>query len=184
MDLIGDHLFATSAKLLSMGGYRVSKTALLLGIFLGVVLPISPQQPKTATTGSVSASASAAPLNPRRLAPENAYTRVYCVVPMIGAGSAADPRRPMFAPLAPGPTAAFDRTGIIAFQFQVSDDGNFALAEFVAVTRAGLTAILASTNPNVIALERGQFTRQQIEAAFQKYKKTFSFSNFTPVRVL
>jgi hypothetical protein len=43
--------------------------------------------------------------------------------------------------------APLDRTGIIAYQYQVSDDGNFAVAEFVAMARAGLAPILTSTNP-------------------------------------
>jgi hypothetical protein len=162
----------------------VSKSTLLLGIFLGVVSPVFSQQQGAAATGTVSASATAEPLNPRRLAPENAYARVYCVVPMVGTGTLADPKRPLFAPLPPGPTAALDRTGIIAYQFQMSDDGNFALAEFVAVTRAGLAPILTSTNPSVVFFERGLSTRLQIEAAFQQYKKGFSFKNFMPVRAL
>jgi hypothetical protein len=165
-------------------GIRVSKPALLLGIFLGLVVPAFSQQPGAATAGVVSTSTDAAPLNPRRLSPENAYARVYCIVPMVGSGTLADPIRPMFAPLPPTPTAAIDRTGIIAFQFQLSDDGNFALAEFVAVTRAGLAVVLGSANPNVIAFERGVVTQAQVEAAFQKYKKSFSFKNFMPVRTL
>jgi hypothetical protein len=123
-----------------------------------------------------------APLNARRLAPENAYTRVYCVVPIVGTGTLADPKRPMFAPPPPTLAAAIDRTGIIAYQFQTSDDGNSALVEFVAISRTGLAAILTSTNANVIFFERGKYTRQQIETEFQKYKKNFSFNSFMPVR--
>ena len=88
----------------------------------------------------------------------------------------------MFAPAPPTAEAPLDRTGIIAYQFQVSDDGNSALAEFVSVDRTGLMPVLASVSPNVIFFERGKYTRQQIETAFQKYKKNFSFSSFTPVR--
>jgi len=156
----------------------VSKLA-LLGIFLGVVSSVFSQQ-----AGSATATAAPTPINPRRLAPENAYARVYCILPMVGSGTLADPKRPMFAPLPPTPTAPLDRTGIIAFQFQVSDDGNFALAEFVAVTRTGLAPILTSNNPNVFAFERGWFTLLQIETAFQNYKKSFSFKTFMPVRAL
>jgi hypothetical protein len=122
------------------------------------------------------------PLNARRLAPENAYARVYCVVPIVGSGTLADPRRPLFAPAQPTAAAPLDRTGIIAYQFQESDDGNYALAEFVSVARTGLAAVLTSTNPNVTFFERGKYTRQQIETAFQKYKKNFSFNGYMPVR--
>lgn len=161
----------------------MSKRIQLLGIFLGVISPIFSQQPPASTT-TASPSAVAAPLNPRRLSPENAYARVYCIVPMVGSGTLADPKRPMFAPAPPTAATPLDRTGIIAFQYQMSDDGNFALAEFVAVTRAGLAPILSSTASNVIFFERGLYTRQQIETAFQQYKKNFSFSNFMPVRAL
>jgi hypothetical protein len=91
----------------------------------------------------------------------------------------------MFAPAPPNaPVAAvIDRTGIIAYQFQESDDGNFALAEFVAVGRTGLGPILTSTAQNILFFERGKYTRQQIETAFQKYKKNFNFNSFMPVRV-
>jgi hypothetical protein len=110
------------------------------------------------------------------------HPRVYCIVPMIGSGTPADPKRPMFAPAPPTAAAALDRTGIIAYQFQASDDGNFALVEFVAVTRAGLALVLASTNAGATSFERGQHTRQEIEAAFQKYKANFTFNKFMPVR--
>ncbi len=33
-----------------------------------------------------------------KVASENLHTRVLCVMPMIGAGTMDDPRRPMFAP--------------------------------------------------------------------------------------
>jgi len=160
----------------------VSKAA-LFGILLGAFTPAFSQGQPASTAAAGTATASAVtPLNARRLAPENAYARVYCIVPIVGSGSIADPKRPMFAPMPPTATVPLDRTGIISYQFQVSDDGNFALAEFVAVARTGLAAVLTSTNPNVIAFERGKYTRQQIETAFQQYKKSFSFNHFMPVR--
>ena len=158
----------------------MSKIA-LLGIFLGALTPGFSQTPAAAATSTTSATA-VAPLNHRRLAPENAYARVYAIVPIVGTGTKADPRRPMFVPGPPTAAAAIDRTGIIAYQFQESDDGKFALAEFVTVARVGLAPILTSTDANVIFFERGQHTRQEIETAFQKYKKNFTFDKFMPVR--
>jgi hypothetical protein len=163
----------------------VSKSA-LLGILLGALTPAILQgqtTPTPAPTVGPAAASKLIPLNARRLAPENAYARAYCIVPMVGSGTLADPKRPMFAPGPPTAAAAsIDRTGIIAYQFQLSDDGNSALVEFVAVSRAGLATILTSTNPNVASFERGKYTRQQIETEFQKYKKSFSFTGFMPVR--
>lgn len=149
---------------------------------------MSPIFSQTATTGTGTATAGTAaaptlaPLSARRLTPETAFTRVYCVVPFVGAGTFADPKRPMFAPAPPTTAAALDRTGIIAYQYQTSDDGNYALVEFVAVSRSGLAPILSSTLPNVVFFLRGNATTQQIETEFQKYKKNFTFSKFMPVR--
>jgi hypothetical protein len=156
-----------------------------LGILVGALTPVL-LQGQTAPPASVATTAASKllPLNARRLAPESAYARVYCIVPLVGSGSLADPMRPMFAPGPPTAAAPLDRTGIIAYQFQISDDGNHALVEFVAVARSGLGVVLTSTNPDVIFFERGKYTRQQIETAFQQYKKSFSFNSFTPVKVL
>jgi hypothetical protein len=161
----------------------MSKVALFSAL-LGALTPVLSQGQTTTAPTETTATAAAklSPLNARRLAPENAYARVYCVVPLVGSGTMADPRRPMFAPLPPTAAAPLDRTGIIAYQFQASDDGNSALVEFVAVQRSGLAPILTSTNASVIFFERGTATRQQIETAFQQYKKSFSFNSFMPVR--
>src|SRR4051794_26011898 len=72
--------------------------------------------------------------------PRNTYNRLVCVVPMVGAGTAADPRRPQYAPWPTAPAGS--RTQIIAFSHQMSDDGRFALVEFVARDRRAFSAIL------------------------------------------
>ena len=64
------------------------------------------------------------PLWPQqKVSPGNSYHRVLAVVPVVGKGTWNDPKRPMFAAAAASST---DRTGIIAFQQQLSDDGQFA----------------------------------------------------------
>jgi hypothetical protein len=65
---------------------------------------------------------------------------------MVGAGTSEDPRRPEYAPL-PNSTTSAD--GIIAFSYQVSDDGQFALVEFVARNRAAFKELLADNNPAI-----------------------------------
>ena len=72
-----------------------------------------------------------------RVSPRNLYERVWCVVPMTGSGTPEDPRRPMFAALPPAPGEPPSRAGILAFMYQESDDGRFALVEFVAADRSG-----------------------------------------------
>ena len=116
-----------------------------------------------------------------RVSPEMMYHRVWAVVPLIGSGTHDDPKRPMFVP-SPAEQAAKlkngDRSGVIGYSMQVSDDGNFALVEFVGATPADLKFIVNSQTAGVKAFERGIATKPQIEAEFQKYKKGFALSSF------
>src|SRR5260370_1085602 len=66
-----------------------------------------------------------------RVSPRNMYERLVTVVPIIGAGTYADPKRPMYAPL-PSQADPLSRTGILAYSYQTSDDGKYALVEFIA----------------------------------------------------
>jgi len=67
------------------------------------------------------------------------HERVLLVVPMVGAGTYSDPRRPLFAP-APGERRT--PNGIHSFSYEVSDDGKFALVEFVALDRSAPAPLL------------------------------------------
>lgn len=136
------------------------------------------QQATGTTTASPTAVANRA-ITARRVDPGFMYQRVYARVPMIGTGTKADPRRPMFAPL-PGvaPTAVV-HSGILSFQMQLSDDGNWALCEFVGATLNDLSTIINSTDPNVKVFVRGQAAVADILADFQNYKKNFTFQWFT-----
>ena len=112
----------------------------------------------------------------QRVDPHWNYHRVIAVVPMQGSGTAADPLRPKHAP-AP-PVGALQRAGIIAFIFEPSDDGQFAIAEFVAVDRAGLAEILADNAPGVLVFEKGVVAQAVIEAAVKPFRKDFSLNTF------
>ena len=94
-------------------------------------------------------------------------------VPMVGKGTFADPKRPMYAPL-PSAINPASKTGIIGFTYQVSDDGNYALAEFVARDRAAFRQILADTSPEVKSFVRGVHKREDIEAEFKKMGMCFT----------
>ena len=123
------------------------------------------------------------------VASENLYTRVLCVVPMIGTGTAADPIRPMFVPAAPDPSQVPDvapattSPGILAFQYQLSDDGNYALVELVGVDRNALVAVFNSTDARVKVFDLATTKKADIDTEFQKYKKTFSLDKYIPMRV-
>ena len=74
----------------------------------------------------------------RRVSGAQMHERILAIVPVVGNGhSLDDPRRPMFAPV-PSATSSANRNGIIGFHAAISDDGNFALVEFVAVHPAAL----------------------------------------------
>jgi len=107
----------------------------------------------------------------------NTHERVICVVPMIGAGTMEDPRRPMYAPK-PGDKA--DANGIIAFTYQLSDDGKSAIVEFVARDRAALEPILKDKDArfDVKVFERGKGHRDLMRREFQKHKRDFDPDQF------
>jgi hypothetical protein len=113
----------------------------------------------------------------RKVDLRNTYERLVCVVPMIGAGTPSDPRRPMYAPVPGGQPS---RDGIIAFSYQLSDDGKFALVEFVARDHAGLAGILADKDlrTDVKVFEKAKTRRADIEKEFRRHKKDFDFSRF------
>jgi len=94
---------------------------------------------------------------------------------MQGAGTTADPIRPKHAP---APQAAPSRAGIIAFMFVPSDDGKYAIAEFVAVDRAPLAEVLADRAPGVLAFEKGVTKSAAIESAIRPFRKDFSLATF------
>jgi hypothetical protein len=123
----------------------------------------------------------------------NMYQRVIAIVPMVGQGTEADPRRPMYAPVPPPeatsatatPTTPAPTTpatplggssGILAFAMVQSDDGNSAIVEFVSHDPSIFQNILADTTIQAFLL--GRDSRQAAEAAFQKLKPSFSIASF------
>jgi hypothetical protein len=111
----------------------------------------------------------------RKVDPRNTYQRLICVVPVTGAGTAADPKRPMYAP-ATTATASARQSGIIGYSQQLSDDGRYALVEFVARDRSAFAPILA--DKSIKAFVRGEAKRSDIETEFRRYKSTFDFEKF------
>src|SRR5579883_3464192 len=106
----------------------------------------------------------------RKVDPKNTYSRLICVVPMVGAGTAADPKRPEYAPWPLPPPGT--QTGIIAYSQQLSDDGKLALVEFVARNRAAFQAILS--DKSITVFEKGKSSKAIIESALKKYRKDFN----------
>jgi|SRR6185312_10449409 len=109
--------------------------------------------------------------------PRNSYERIYCIVPLVGAGTTDDPQRPKYAPVSQLQDSTA-RKGILAYTWRRSDDGKFALVEFVAQDKAAFKELLADTDANVKVFIKGQSTRAEIEGELKKHRKDFSLDNF------
>src|SRR5690349_8050322 len=95
-----------------------------------------------------------AALAQRAVDPRQTYSRVICIVPLVGTGtSLIDAKRPQYAPLPGVP----DPNGILAFYFEPTDDGKSAVVEFVGRDRSAFKAILADRAITVI--EKGRATK-------------------------
>jgi hypothetical protein len=106
------------------------------------------------------------------------HERLLCIVPMVGAGKPDDPKRPAFAPR-PGEADPKSRTAILGYTYRPSDDGQWALVEFVARDRAAFRNILADARSK--SFLRGKATRTQVETEFRKLRKDFDLSSFRGV---
>jgi hypothetical protein len=93
---------------------------------------------------------------------------------MVGKGTPADPKRPQYAPWPP--TVSPSRIAIIAYSHQISDDGKYALVEFVARDRSAFQAIF--NDKSVTVFEKGKDKKPDIEKGLKKYKKDFDLSKF------
>ncbi len=120
------------------------------------------------------------------------YERMLCIVPMVGEGTAEDPRRPQFAPTEK--QLEITRTivlesgdeipgkGIIAFGYQESDDGKFAIVEFVARSRSAFREITESKDQRIQIISRKRKSKQErsvLQTELRKYKKDFDLSKLT-----
>ena len=108
----------------------------------------------------------------RRVDPRNSYSRVIAVVPLTGSGTAADPKRPKYAPW----PASQDPNGIIGFVFETADDGKSAVVEFVAQNQAALQGILA--DKTIQAFQKGTVSKSAIETAIRQVRKDFNLDAF------
>src|SRR2546427_799206 len=110
-----------------------------------------------------------------RVDSRNTYSRVVCVVPIIGAGTPKDPKRPQYAP---GPLSrARSRTDILAYSHQISDDGRFALVEFIAKDRRAFQSIFAYKAIKVF--EKGKDKKDDIERELKTFKKDFDLNKLS-----
>lgn len=101
----------------------------------------------------------------RKVDPLLTHERIIAIVPMIGAGTAKDPKRPLFS----------DLPGITGFTAELSDDGRTALVEFVAKDRTRLNALANSGQ----RLERKDSPgKDALLQEFKTYKRNFKPERF------
>jgi hypothetical protein len=108
----------------------------------------------------------------RAVDPKFTYHRVICVVPLVGSGTAEDPKRPKYAPL---PDAQVPND-IIGFTYLPTDDGASAVVEFVARTRAGLQFLF--DDQSIKPFELGRVAKDDIESAIRQQRKDFDLNKF------
>src|SRR5262245_10939603 len=97
---------------------------------------------------------------------------------MIGNGSYADPRRPLFTAASRPESDRLAGQGILSFSYQLSDDGNFAVVELVARDRKAFAAILADRRTDIKVFERGKAEPAAVEAEIRKYIRNFDVTKF------
>jgi hypothetical protein len=97
--------------------------------------------------------------------------RVLVIVPLVGAGTYQDPKRPLFAPES---GEKDDSDGVQSFEWQPTDDGQFAIAEFVARDPKVIADIVADRSV-VEAFIKGKAKKDDIEKELKKYRKDFTF---------
>ena len=115
----------------------------------------------------------------RQVDERNLGERLLLIVPVVGAGEATDPKRPLFVPT-PEERIQAGANGILAYTAVLSDDKKFALVELVARDRKAFEGILKETRPDVKKFDqqRDGARAEDIEAEFRKYKKDFDFKKF------
>lgn len=97
---------------------------------------------------------------------------------MVGAGTAEDPKRPLFAPK----PKELGQADALDFQFVLSDDRRWAIVAFSAgrvsaESMAALDAVERSTEPGVKAFGRGKDKREDVETEARKLKKDFDLDD-------
>ncbi len=114
----------------------------------------------------------------RKVDARHLYDRIYAAVPMTGAGTYADPKRPLFTPAQMSST---NRTGLIAWHYETSDDGKVALVELVFASKAAMTGAFSTLQvvPLLQSFQKGKDNGEDIERAFRGFKRDFKLEEFS-----
>jgi hypothetical protein len=104
-----------------------------------------------------------------RVNSRNLGHRVIAVVPLMGAGTQADPKRPLFAP---SDTEPFDPDGILSYTWELADDGRYAIVEFVAANKEAFRNLLADKRV-LRTFEKGKAAKAEIETELRKFQRDY-----------
>jgi hypothetical protein len=102
---------------------------------------------------------------------KNLHERIVAVVPLTGAGTYADPKRPAFVPA--GAAGAGTAAGWVSWSWQPTDDGKMAIVELAARNPAAIREVLRDARI-VAAFEKRKAKRGDVEREIRKYRKDFS----------
>jgi hypothetical protein len=110
--------------------------------------------------------------------------RLLVIVPMVGAGTAQDPRRPLFMPLGARPLVANqnERPPILNSRFELSDDGKTAILLLTAQRREAFQEVRTSGRADIQIFEVGKDKKEDIQAAFRRHKRDFDLMKFVEGR--
>jgi hypothetical protein len=101
----------------------------------------------------------------RKVDPTLTHDRIIAIVPIIGSGTARDPKHPMFS----------DLPGLTGFIAELSDDGRFALVEFAVKDRSRLDTLAASGQR---LARKDSPAKDALLEDFKQYKRTFKPERF------
>ena len=103
----------------------------------------------------------------RKVDPQLTHERIIAIVPMVGLGTVKNPKHPLFS----------DLDGLTGFTAEISDDGRFALVEFVAKESKFLTTIATSGQRQE---RKDSPNKDAVLEEFKRYKRNFKPERFDP----
>lgn len=98
------------------------------------------------------------------------YEVALVIVPLTGAGTDKDPRRPA---LIPGEGQDRLPEGLVSWSWQAGDDDKVAILEIVARNKETLRKLTQDVRVNRV-FERGKDKREDVERELKLVKRTFS----------
>ena len=101
----------------------------------------------------------------RKVDPQLTHERIIAIVPMVGLGTVKNPKHPLFS----------DLDGLTGFTAEISDDGRFALVEFVATESKFLTTIATSGQRQE---RKDSPNKDAVLEEFKRYKRNFKPERF------